>query len=129
MFKKIISKFFNIHDIVHIKCSPSVNRLLFRCKDITVGHNMCILGKVNVINHGKITIGDNFVMTNGHAINPISSNLQGTFYTELGGNQSWRQCWHEFHADVDTKHVDCWQQCKHWRMCLNHRHRLPSGGL
>lgn len=62
-----------------------LNRLLLRCKDITFGQNMCILGKVNVINQGKITIGDNFMMTNGHAINPISSNLQGAFYTEPGG--------------------------------------------
>lgn len=83
--KSILQKIHNIPTTLHIKFSPFINKFLFKCKDITFGQNMCILGKVNVINHGKITIGDNFMMTNGHAINPISSNLQGVFYTESGG--------------------------------------------
>lgn len=85
MLKRYIFKFFNIPTILHIKFSPFINRFIFRCKGIAFGQNMCILGKVSVINRGKITIGDNFMMTNGHAINPISSNLQGVFYTESGG--------------------------------------------
>lgn len=85
MIKTILLKLYNLPTTLHIKFSPFINKVLFRCKDITFGQNMCILGKVNVINHGEITIGDNFMMTNGYAINPISSNLQGVFYTESGG--------------------------------------------
>lgn len=84
-FKHFLLKLYNLPATFHIKCSPFLNRLLFRCKGILFGQNMCILGKVNVINHGEITIGDNFMMTNGYAINPISSNLQGVFYIESGG--------------------------------------------
>lgn len=41
-----------------------------------------VMGKVSVIGEGSITIGDDFYMSNGDHINPISSNLQGTFFTD-----------------------------------------------
>lgn len=85
MIKPILHKLHNLPTALHIKFSPFINKILFKCKDITFGQNMCILGKMNVINQGKIAIGDNFMMTNSHGINPISSNLQGAFYTELEG--------------------------------------------
>lgn len=43
---------------------------------------MTILGKVHITGSGRITIGDNFIMTSGEYINPISSNIQGCFYTD-----------------------------------------------
>jgi len=85
MTKVLAVKILNILTALNIKLSPSYNRFLFRLKGVTFGKNMCILGKVNIVGSGKITIGDNFMMTNGHAINPISSNMQGVFYTESGG--------------------------------------------
>ena len=85
MIKPILHKLHNLPTALHIKFSPFINKILFKCKDITFGQNMCILGKMNVINQGIIAIGDNFMMTNSHGINPICSNLQGAFYTELEG--------------------------------------------
>jgi len=85
MLNEFTFKILNVFVALHIKLSPFFNRFLFRLKGVTFGKNMCILGKINVVGSGKITIGDNFMMTNGHAINPISSNMQGVFYTESGG--------------------------------------------
>ena len=85
MIKNLLSKLYNLPNALYIKLSPLLNCFMLRCRNITFGQNMCILGKVNVINHGKIVIGDNFMMTNGHAVNPICSNLRGAFYTEEGG--------------------------------------------
>jgi len=85
MIKELAFKTLNIPTALNIRLSPSFNKFLFRLKGVTFGKNMCILGKINVLGSGKITIGDNFMMTNGHTINPISSNMQGVFYTESGG--------------------------------------------
>lgn len=78
MFDKIL----NIPTALRIKFSPAFNRWLFRKKKVTFGKNMTIMGKVSVIGPGKISIGDNFIMTSGEHINPISANLQGAFFTD-----------------------------------------------
>lgn len=61
---------------------PHVNRWLFRKYKIVYGKNMKIIGRVSVTGPGKIVIGNNFMMTSGEHINPISANLQGAFFTD-----------------------------------------------
>lgn len=72
----------NISHFLLVKVSPFLNRIFFKCKGIEYGKNVSVFGNVSVIGPGKITIGDNFCMTNGDHINPISANLQGSFYTD-----------------------------------------------
>ena len=43
---------------------------------------MSIKGRISVIGLGKIVIGDNFCMTSGEHINPISANIQASFFTD-----------------------------------------------
>lgn len=78
----MLEKILNISTALRIKLSPAINRWLFRDKGVVFGKNMVILGKVSVIGQGKITIGDNFMMTSGEHINPICPNLQASIYTE-----------------------------------------------
>lgn len=82
MIKSFFSKFFNISAICAAKYSPILNRLYFNLKNVHFGRNLNVFGNVYIIGNGSITIGDNFCMTSGHAINPICSNLRGVFYTE-----------------------------------------------
>lgn len=82
MLNKLLLKIFNLPVIIRTRFYPRFNRLLFRLKGITFGRNMMVMGKVSVIGEGSITIGDDFYMSNGDHINPISSNLQGTFFTD-----------------------------------------------
>lgn len=77
----MLEKILNISTILRIKFGPIFYRRLFRKKGIIFGKNMTILGKVSVIGLGRISIGDNFMMTSGNHINPVSANLQGAFYT------------------------------------------------
>lgn len=78
----LIFKLLNVSSILSIKLGPFLNRWLFRTKGISFGNNMTIMGKLSVIGPGKITIGNNFMMTSGNHINPISANLQGSFFTD-----------------------------------------------
>lgn len=72
----------NLPKALRIKLTPAFNRWFFRTKGVTYGPNMTIFGRVSIEGPGKISIGDNFMMTTGEAINPISSNLRGAFYTD-----------------------------------------------
>ena len=81
MLSSIVLKILNIPIIVSNRFYPRYNRLLLRLKGVDYGKNMTIMGKVSVIGEGKITIGDNFYMTSGDHVNPISSNQQGAFFT------------------------------------------------
>lgn len=78
MLNRIILKILNLPTIIRLRFYPHYNRLLFRLKGVTFGQNMTIQGKVSLIGEGKITIGDNFYMSSGNHVNPISSNLQGS---------------------------------------------------
>lgn len=82
MLNKITIKLINVPSALRIKCTPMFNRWLLRAKGVVTGKDCTIIGKIKVIGHGKITIGDNFMMTSGEHINPISANLQGTFFTD-----------------------------------------------
>ena len=78
----MIEKLFKIPSILRLKYSSKYYRWLFRKKGITFGNNMSIMGRISVIGMGKIVIGDNFYMSSGEHINPISSNLQASFFTD-----------------------------------------------
>jgi len=78
----MIEKIINLPAILRIKFGPTYNRWLFRKKGVSYGDNTAVMGKVSIIGPGKITIGNNFCMTSGEHINPISANLQGAFYTD-----------------------------------------------
>ena len=75
-------KLFALPKIIRMAFFPKYNRLYFKSKKISYGYCLNVLGKVSVAGAGKITIGDNFCMTNGDHINPISANIQGSFYTD-----------------------------------------------
>lgn len=78
----MIEKLFKIPSVLRLKYSSKYYRWLFRKKGITFGNNMSIMGRISVIGMGKIVIGDNFYMSSGEHINPISSNLQASFFTD-----------------------------------------------
>ncbi len=82
MIDNLLLKIFNLPVIIRTRFYPCFNRLLFRLKGVTYGRNMTILGKVSVIGKGSITIGEDFYMTSGDHVNPISSNQQGAFFTD-----------------------------------------------
>lgn len=82
MLNKFLIKLANLPNVIRIKLSPAYNRWFFRAKGVTYGSNMTIMGKVSIEGPGHISIGDNFMMTSGDSINPISANLQGSFFTD-----------------------------------------------
>ena len=82
MLCSMIDKLLKFPSVLRLKYSTKYYRWLFRKKGITFGNNMSILGRISVIGSGKIVIGDNFCMTSGEHINPISSNLQASFFTD-----------------------------------------------
>lgn len=78
----MIDKLLRIPSVLCLKYSSKYYRWLFRKKGIVFGSNMSIMGRVSVIGSGKIVIGDNFCMTSGEHINPISANIQASFFTD-----------------------------------------------
>lgn len=80
--RSLFRKLLNIRTTLCVKLSPLYNRLWFWTNKIIVGKNMCAIGKVYLNIMGKMSIGDNFMMTSGSAINPISSNQKAAFYVE-----------------------------------------------
>ena len=61
------------------------NRYLFSMKEIVFGENMRVYNRVYIRGNGTITIGDNFLFTNGDSINPICRNIRGCLYTSHNG--------------------------------------------
>lgn len=82
MFSKILLKIANLSTAFSVWFSPMFNRWKLKVLNIDVGKNCTILGKFALIGPGKIFIGNNFMMTSGEHINPISANLQGSFFTD-----------------------------------------------
>lgn len=78
----MIDKLFRTSSVLRLKFSPIYYRWLFRKKGITYGYNMSIMGKISVVGPGKIIIGDNFMMTSGNHINPISANIETSIFTD-----------------------------------------------
>lgn len=79
-----ISKLLNLPTTLSIKLWPMLNRLMLKSRDVVMGRNICIPGRIYVIGKGKITIGDDFYFSSGNAVNPISSNFRGALYVEDG---------------------------------------------
>lgn len=79
-----ISKLLNLPTTLSIKLWPMLNRLMLKSRDVVMGRNICIPGRIYVIGKGKITIGDDFYFSSGNAVNPISSNFRGVLYVEDG---------------------------------------------
>lgn len=85
MVRPFIRKLFNLPTDLSVRLSPAVNRLLLRCSGARIGRNVCILGRPYLlVSGGSLTIGDDFYMTNGGGINPLSGNQRGVFFTEPG---------------------------------------------
>ncbi len=78
----MIDKLLKIPSVICLKYSSKYYRWLFRKKGIAFGNNMSILGRISVVGPGKIIIGDNFCMASGEHINPISANMQASFFTD-----------------------------------------------
>ena len=78
----MIDKLLKFPSVLRLKYSTKYYRWLFRKKGITFGSNMSIKGRISVIGLGRIVIGDNFCMTSGDHINPISANIQASFFTD-----------------------------------------------
>ena len=77
----MIEKLFNLPSILRVRLSPLYNRWYFKRMGVRFGSNMMVIGKVPIIGPGKITIGDNFIMTSGEHVSAIISNLQGSLFT------------------------------------------------
>lgn len=82
MLDKMFLKLLNISTILSIRIYPTYNRFICKLKKVRYGQNFQIVGKISIIGPGEITIGNNFYMTNGEHINPISANQQGSFFTD-----------------------------------------------
>lgn len=79
---KLIMKLINGRRFLRIKFSPIINRYILQQKGVQCLGKATILGNISIIGPGKITIGNNFMMTSGDHINPISANVQGSFFTD-----------------------------------------------
>lgn len=82
MIYKLLQNITALSNAMKVKLSPAINRFHFKCNGIVVGKGLWVLGKISIIGSGKIIIGDNFCMTSGEHINPISANMQASFYTD-----------------------------------------------
>ena len=61
------------------------NRFLFLKKNVVYGENMRVYNHVYIRGNGTITIGNDFLFTNGDSINPICRNIRGCLYTSHNG--------------------------------------------
>ena len=82
MVNVFLLKIYNIPKVLRMKWSVYFNRWYFKAKKIEYGLNLDVIGNMSIYGKGNIKIGDNFMMTNDGSINPISSNIKGSFYTE-----------------------------------------------
>lgn len=82
MVNVFLLKIYNIPKVLRMKWSVYFNRWYFKAKKIEYGLNLNVIGNMSIYGKGNIKIGDNFMMTNDGNVNPISSNIKGTFYTE-----------------------------------------------
>lgn len=88
MLAKLLLKITNFPSTLRIKFYPCYNKFIFRLKGIVIGKNANIMGYVNVARQGKVSIGDNFTLTSGGHINPISGNDEASWFIEKGAKLS-----------------------------------------
>ena len=67
----------------------SITRLKFKLNDVKFGRNMQVYTKffLNKAPGSKISIGDDFIYTNGDAFNPLCRNIVGCMYTAFPHSQ------------------------------------------
>lgn len=73
-----------IYPKVYIKFSKYYNRLLLWASGVIIGCNSSIMGKtyIRLKKGAKIVIGNDFVMSSGNGINPISRNLESVIFAD-----------------------------------------------
>lgn len=64
------------------------NRVIFKLCGVKYGHNMRIYNHfyLNKYEGASISIGDNFIFTNGEAFNPLCRNLRGCIFADKGAS-------------------------------------------
>ena len=82
-FKQLLAKSLRIPRRLRMLYYIRFNRLKFWLNDVKFGRNMLVHNKVylNKAPGSTITIGDDFVYTNGEAFNPLCRNIRGCMYT------------------------------------------------
>lgn len=81
--RKIVVKLLKVPSILRTTYYLRVNRIVFRAKGAKYGKNLRIYNKTNIGGKGHIVIGDDFICSSGNSINPISRNIEASFYTDL----------------------------------------------
>jgi len=72
------------------KISKLYNKLLLWACGVTIGKNASIAGRVYIrlMKGAEMTIGDDFVMSSGNGINPISRNIRTAIFASSGARIS-----------------------------------------
>lgn len=71
-----------LYNYIQRRISNTFSKKVLLSKSVKVGRNLRVMGKIGVYGSGKIIIGDNFFITSGEHINPISANLHASIFTE-----------------------------------------------
>lgn len=68
----------------------SFNRWMFLSAGASIGRNFKVRNRfyLKLYKNASLTIGDNFTIYSGEAINPIARNVRGCFFVNGGGNLS-----------------------------------------
>lgn len=63
------------------------NKLMFWSADVKYGKNLKVYNRfyLNKYSGAEFTIGDNFLVNSGEAINPIYRNIRGSIFVNTGG--------------------------------------------
>lgn len=84
MLSRLFLKLTNLNIALRVRLYPTFNRWKLSCNGVKYGCNALIYSRLRVFGGGKIRLGDNFMLTSGDGINPISSNLEACFLVESG---------------------------------------------
>lgn len=79
IFRKLIKIWPTLRQMYYLKA----NRFYFRTQIVSFGRNLRVYNKVHIGGKGRIVIGDDFICSSGNSINPISRNIEASFYTDL----------------------------------------------
>lgn len=83
--RKVLYRIELIENIIYM----CYNRMRFRLAGVQLGRTTCIYNHVYLKRHtlSSICIGDNFTLTSGSNINPLTRNLRASLFTESAGAQ------------------------------------------
>lgn len=97
------------------------NRLMFKSAGATIGRNFKVRNRfyLKLYKDATLTIGDNFTVFSGEAINPIARNVRGCFYINGGGNfKHWQERGYECPYHLVRRRNRHWRRCKN--RCFGH---------